>query len=129
MTTRLLVDAWAAQAATGIKVGAYRVSLHHDKLTHHAQDNAGRALIGFNEVAPHLWRILGCRRVVTACDACGMPLACAIRRVGNFSRKITRPGTLFDLHVPRSAEARLLAPLTKSTPAHNPSAEAAEAGE
>ncbi|MFJ2702991.1 hypothetical protein ACIO3R_07300 [Streptomyces sp. NPDC087428] len=46
----LLVDLYAAQAATGIKPGTLRVWLHRRKLTHHGHDRAGRALIDLNEL-------------------------------------------------------------------------------
>lgn len=50
----LLVDVYAAQAATGIKPGTIRVWLHRGKLTHHGHDQAGRTLVDLNEVAPRL---------------------------------------------------------------------------
>ncbi|MFJ4916072.1 hypothetical protein [Streptomyces sp. NPDC088726] len=50
----ILVDIYAASAATGIKPGAIRVRLHRGSLTHHGYDRAGRALVDLNEVAPHL---------------------------------------------------------------------------
>lgn len=54
MTAPLLVDVYAAQAATGIKPGTIRVWLHRGKLTHHGHDKAGRTLVDLNEVAPRL---------------------------------------------------------------------------
>lgn len=50
----ILVDVYAAQAATGIKAGTLRVWLHRGKLTRHGHDKAGRALVDLHEVAPHL---------------------------------------------------------------------------
>lgn len=41
----ILVDPYAAQAATGIKPGTIRVWLHRGKLTHHGHDSAGHTLI------------------------------------------------------------------------------------
>lgn len=42
MERPVLVDPYAAQAATGIKPGTIRVWLHRGKLTHHGHDHAGR---------------------------------------------------------------------------------------
>ncbi|MFC9846471.1 hypothetical protein ACFWFF_21980 [Streptomyces sp. NPDC060223] len=50
MTQPLLVDAYAAHAATGIPPGTIRVWLHRGKLTHHGHDKAGRALIDLHEL-------------------------------------------------------------------------------
>lgn len=52
MNTPLLVDPYAAAAATGIKPGTIRVWLHRGKLTHHGHDKAGRALVDLNELQP-----------------------------------------------------------------------------
>ncbi|MEU0369095.1 hypothetical protein ABZ070_02325 [Streptomyces sp. NPDC006283] len=52
MTEPLLVDAYAAAAATGIKPGTIRVWLHRGKLTHHGHDRQGRALVNLNELQP-----------------------------------------------------------------------------
>jgi len=46
----LLVDLYAAQAATGIKPGTLRVWLHRGKLTHHGHDHQGRVLVDLNEL-------------------------------------------------------------------------------
>ncbi|MET9516401.1 hypothetical protein [Streptomyces sp. NPDC002994] len=46
----VLVDAYAAQAATGIKPGTIRQWLRRGKLTHHGYDQAGRALVDLNEL-------------------------------------------------------------------------------
>ncbi|WP_326593826.1 hypothetical protein [Streptomyces brevispora] len=46
----LLVDLYAAQAATGIKPGTLRQWLRRGKLTHHGYDRAGRALVDLNEL-------------------------------------------------------------------------------
>ncbi|MGW3936455.1 hypothetical protein [Streptomyces phaeochromogenes] len=54
MTEPLLVDAYAAHAATGIRPGTIRVWLHRGKLTHHGHDRAGRALIDLHELQGHL---------------------------------------------------------------------------
>jgi hypothetical protein len=45
-----LVDAYAAQLATGIKPGTIRVWLHRGKLTRHGHDHAGRTLVDLNEL-------------------------------------------------------------------------------
>ena len=50
MTQPLLVDVYAASAATGIKPGTLRVWLHRGKLTRHGHDHHGRTLIDLNEV-------------------------------------------------------------------------------
>ncbi|GAA2972131.1 hypothetical protein [Streptomyces enissocaesilis] len=50
MPQPLLVDAYAAQAATGIKPGTIRQWLRRSKLTHHGYDQAGRALVDLNEL-------------------------------------------------------------------------------
>ncbi|MDQ0795587.1 hypothetical protein [Streptomyces sp. B1I3] len=46
----LLVDLYAASAATGIKPGTLRVRLHRGTLTHHGHDRAGRTLVDLNEL-------------------------------------------------------------------------------
>jgi hypothetical protein len=48
--TPVLVDAYAASAATGIKPGTIRVWLTRGKLTHHGYDTAGRTLVDLAEV-------------------------------------------------------------------------------
>ncbi|MET9506907.1 hypothetical protein ABZX62_00215 [Streptomyces flavidovirens] len=50
MPQPLLVDAYAAQAATGIKPGTIRQWLRRGKLTRHGYDQAGRALIDLSEL-------------------------------------------------------------------------------
>jgi hypothetical protein len=50
MTDPLLVDAYAAAAATGIRPGTIRVWLHRGKLTHHGHDRHGRALVNLHEL-------------------------------------------------------------------------------
>ncbi|MFI2367288.1 hypothetical protein [Streptomyces sp. NPDC018833] len=50
MNEPLLVDAYAAAAATGIRPGTIRVWLHRGKLTHHGHDRQGRALVDLNEL-------------------------------------------------------------------------------
>lgn len=51
MTPRpVLVDLYAAQAATGIKPAKLRVWLHRRRLTHHGYDRHGRALIDLTEL-------------------------------------------------------------------------------
>lgn len=54
MQQPVLVDAYAAQAATGIRPGTIRVWLHRGKLTHHGHDHAGRDLIDLRELQDHL---------------------------------------------------------------------------
>ena len=49
-TSPCLVDAYAAEAETGIKPGTIRQWLRRRKLTHHGYDNAGRALIDLTEL-------------------------------------------------------------------------------
>ncbi|WP_326592822.1 hypothetical protein [Streptomyces brevispora] len=46
----VLVDLYAAHAATGIRPGTLRVRLHRGKLTHHGRDHAGRTLVDLNEL-------------------------------------------------------------------------------
>ncbi|MFD8797222.1 hypothetical protein [Streptomyces atroolivaceus] len=48
----LLVDLYAAAAATGIKPGTLRVRLHRGTLTHHGHDHQGRALVDLHELQP-----------------------------------------------------------------------------
>ncbi|WP_327436136.1 hypothetical protein OG279_26215 [Streptomyces sp. NBC_01201] len=48
----LLVDLYAAAAATGIKPGTLRVRLHRGTLTHHGHDRAGRTLVDLHELQP-----------------------------------------------------------------------------
>ncbi|MFE9853608.1 hypothetical protein ACFYPN_33155 [Streptomyces sp. NPDC005576] len=50
MTPPLLVDVYAAAAATGIRPGTLRVRLHRGTLTRYGQDRAGRTLIDLNEL-------------------------------------------------------------------------------
>lgn len=50
----LLVDLYAAQAATGIKPGTLRQWLRRGKLTHHGYDQDGRALVDLNELPKSL---------------------------------------------------------------------------
>ncbi|MGW3416476.1 hypothetical protein [Streptomyces phaeochromogenes] len=54
MNEPLLVDAYAAHAATGIRPGTIRVWLHRGKLTRHGHDRAGRALVDLHELQDHL---------------------------------------------------------------------------
>lgn len=46
----VLVDLYAAAAATGIRPGTLRVRLHRGTLTRRGQDRAGRTLIDLNEL-------------------------------------------------------------------------------
>jgi hypothetical protein len=48
----ILVDLYAAAAATGIKPGTLRVWLHRGKVTRHGHDHRGRTLIDLNELQP-----------------------------------------------------------------------------
>ena len=50
MSTPVLVDAYAAHAATGTRPGTIRLWLHRGRLTHHGYDRAGRALVDLHEV-------------------------------------------------------------------------------
>lgn len=54
MTEPLLVDAYAAHAATGIKPGTIRQWLRRGKLTRHGYDHAGRALVDLHELQPRV---------------------------------------------------------------------------
>lgn len=54
MQQPVLVDPYAAHAATGIPPGTIRVWLHRGKLTHHGHDHAGRALIDLHELQARL---------------------------------------------------------------------------
>ncbi|MFD7428419.1 hypothetical protein ACFV6Z_15425 [Streptomyces sp. NPDC059818] len=46
----ILVDIYAAHAATGIRPGTLRQWLRRGKLTHHGYDRDRRALIDLNEL-------------------------------------------------------------------------------
>lgn len=46
----IIIDLYAAQAATGIRPGTLRQWLRRGKLTHHGHDKAGRALVDLNEL-------------------------------------------------------------------------------
>lgn len=46
----ILVDAYAAHAATGIKPGTIRVWLHRGRITHHGHDAQGRDLVDLHEL-------------------------------------------------------------------------------
>ncbi|MGW8387535.1 hypothetical protein ACWGMW_03015 [Streptomyces albidoflavus] len=50
----LLVDAYAAQAATGIRPGTIRQWLRRGHLTHHGHDARGRVLIDLHELRARL---------------------------------------------------------------------------
>lgn len=50
MTQPVLVDVYAAQAATGIRPGTIRVWLHRGRITHHGHDAQGRDLVDLHEV-------------------------------------------------------------------------------
>ncbi|MFI5755636.1 hypothetical protein [Streptomyces sp. NPDC051569] len=52
MATPILVDIYAAQAATGIKPGTLRQWLRRGRLTHHGYDRAGRARVDLTELQP-----------------------------------------------------------------------------
>ncbi|MFF8458536.1 hypothetical protein ACF06T_28860 [Streptomyces albidoflavus] len=52
----LLVDAYAAQAATGIRPGTIRQWLRRGHLTHHGHDAQGRVLIDLHELQARLVR-------------------------------------------------------------------------
>ncbi|MFD7224818.1 hypothetical protein ACFV9P_28020 [Streptomyces sp. NPDC059892] len=52
MNAPLLVDPYAASAATGIKPGTIRQRLRRGTLTHHGYDRAGRALVDLHELQP-----------------------------------------------------------------------------
>ncbi|MDR3079626.1 MAG: hypothetical protein LBV60_01630 [Streptomyces sp.] len=52
MEQPVIVDIYAAEAATGIKAGALRVRLHRGTLTHHGHDRRGRALVDLGELQP-----------------------------------------------------------------------------
>lgn len=54
MQQPVLVDPYAAQAATGAKPGTIRQWLRRGKLTHHGYDHEGRALIDLDELQAHL---------------------------------------------------------------------------
>ncbi|WP_156722645.1 hypothetical protein [Streptomyces apocyni] len=53
MQQPVLVDLYAAHAATGIKPGTIRVWLHRGKLTHHGHDSSGRDLVDLRELQAH----------------------------------------------------------------------------
>lgn len=53
MTQPVLVDPYAAHAATGIKPGTIRQWLRRGHLTHHGYDQAHRALIDLHELRAH----------------------------------------------------------------------------
>ncbi|WP_106430301.1 hypothetical protein [Streptomyces sp. SPB78] len=50
MTQLILVDLYAAQAATGIKAATLRQWRHRGHLTRHGYDRYGRALVDLAEV-------------------------------------------------------------------------------
>lgn len=50
MTQPVLVDPYAAHAATGIKPGTIRQWLRRGHLAHHGYDRAGRALVDLDEL-------------------------------------------------------------------------------
>ncbi|MFD9211605.1 hypothetical protein ACFVY9_00515 [Streptomyces sp. NPDC059544] len=50
MTSPVLVDPYAAHAATGIKPGTIRQWLRRGHLTHHGYDRDGRALVDLDEL-------------------------------------------------------------------------------
>jgi len=50
MQQPVIVDIYAAAAATGIKPGALRVRLHRGTLTRHGHDRTGRALVDLCEL-------------------------------------------------------------------------------
>lgn len=52
----LLVDPYAAYAATGIKPGTIRQWLRRGHLTHHGYDRNGRALIDLDELRNRQYR-------------------------------------------------------------------------
>lgn len=54
MQQLVLVDPYAAQAATGTKPGTIRQWLRRGKLTHHGYDHEGRALVDLDELYAHL---------------------------------------------------------------------------
>jgi hypothetical protein len=54
MPEPLLVDPYAAHAATGIRPGTIRVWLHRGHLTHHGHDKAGRTLVDLNALQARL---------------------------------------------------------------------------
>ena len=54
MQQLVLVDPYAAQAATGTKPGTIRQWLRRGRLTHHGYDHEGRALIDLDELQAHL---------------------------------------------------------------------------
>jgi hypothetical protein len=54
MREPLLVDLYAAQAATGVKPGTLRQWLNRGHLTHYGYDRAGRALVDLGELQRHL---------------------------------------------------------------------------
>lgn len=50
MTEPLLVDVYAAHAATGVKPGTIHVWFYRRHLTRHGYDRAGRALVDLREL-------------------------------------------------------------------------------
>jgi hypothetical protein len=50
MQQPVLVDPYAAHAATGIRPGTIRIWLHRGRLTHYGHDRQGRALVDLREV-------------------------------------------------------------------------------
>jgi len=50
MTQPVLVDVYAAHAATGIRPGTIRVWLHRRRITHHGHDDHGRDLVDLHEI-------------------------------------------------------------------------------
>ncbi|MEU1805850.1 hypothetical protein [Streptomyces sp. NPDC019937] len=54
MEQPILVDPYAAQAATGIKPGTIRQWLRRGRLAHHGYDRDGRALVDLEELQDRL---------------------------------------------------------------------------
>lgn len=52
----VIVDVYAAQAATGVPPGTMRVWLHRRRITNHGHDAQGRALVDLQEVQARLTR-------------------------------------------------------------------------
>lgn len=65
----VIVDIYAAQAATGIRAGTLRVWLHRQRITAHGHDQRGRALVDLQEVRARAQRQGNLPTEITGCNS------------------------------------------------------------